>query len=138
MLGKMQTGIYDEAKSNIKLARQLYNIARHLEEGWLTDKERKIIKVLGKPDIVEARASYRVALAKSESQRISPQHYHKGWEEYYTEFSDKYIDGKSRGMSEEEEVALCQSAREAGMPWKIISRTVHHEVKWVKKRINCA
>lgn len=138
MLGRMRASIYDEAKSNVKLARQLYNIAKHVEEGWLTDKERRIIETLGEPDIYEARISYRVALAKSESHRKKGQGYQKKWEKYYTEFSDKCIDGRSRGMSEEEEAALCQSAREVGMPWKVIGRAVHHEVKWIKAHVDCA
>ena len=35
----------------VKLARQLYELACHCEEGWVTDREKMIIGKNGKADI---------------------------------------------------------------------------------------
>ena len=47
---------------DIKLARQMYELASHYNEGWISEGERDIINKIGVPDLEKARQQYQLAL----------------------------------------------------------------------------
>lgn len=123
----------------LKLARQLYELACHCEEGWLTDREKIIVAKIGKPDLEQARRQYQAALLIKEIQRMDynaqPKKYRKKWVDAYHKFTDMYVQQKTMGMTIDTDALLCEWALSHGIPEDIVIIISHHSRQWINKYV---
>lgn len=126
--------------ADVKLARQMYELASHREEGWLTDYEKKIIKQLGViPTLKQARENYQFVLlmqsVKEDERKFKPTKYKKEWMSYYRRFADMYNRQKVMGMTEETDAFLCEWALSHKVPKRAVMMTSHHSRHWLDDKV---
>lgn len=124
---------------DVKLARQLYELASHYHEGWLTDYEKEIAQKLGGiPDLEQARRQYQLVMimqAAKEERDASPKKYKKRWVGHYKRFADMYNRQKAIGMTEETDALLCEWALSHTIPVDVVMMTSHHSRQWINKHV---
>lgn len=123
----------------VKLARQLYELACHCEEGWLTDREKMIVAKIGKPDLEDARRNYQIAMAvqsiRDHGNSIMPSVYRKRWTKHFEAFVNMYVAQETIGMTKETDALLCEWAISHSIPLEAVSGVSHHSREWLNKHV---
>ena len=124
---------------DIKLARQMYELASHYNEGCISEGERDIINKIGVPDLEKARQQYQLALlmkaAKGFEKRALPTKYKKDWLTAYRLFVDMYYQQRSIGITEETDAIWCEWALSHKVPVDVVMMVSNHSRKWINEHV---
>lgn len=121
----------------IKLKRQMYELACHFKEGWLTDREKRIVRIIGTPNLENARQEYKLALIEAQTESLKKyRNYKKAkWAKAFEKFCKMYNKQLALGITKETEILLCQWALGNGVPGSAIMKQTHHSRMWINKYV---